>query len=905
MIGKTIIPSISAIEIISSINLLLKQHNISLRYCEDSELSGFIERSEFGELKCKYSLDNNGDLVGLSLRSLIDIEIEPIFHLKELTGLKKLMLSGSNIINLSIVKKLTQLTVLDCRFTGISSLEGIENLSQLTSLVCNSTKISNLEGIENLSQLTSLYCSETETTNLDAIQKGVEKLTNLRVIDASNCNINKISSQFIKLNLVIHMKGRYGESFKNGVYLAGNPIYFPPIEIIARGQKVMESYFDSLQGKTSKLNEAKLILVGEGAAGKTSLINHFINNEFNPSEDKTDGIAITTWTFEVDKEKIKLHCWDFGGQEIMRATHQLFLSERCIYIVVLDGRKDENPEQWLKQVTSVSSSSPIFVISNKVDEHYDNNLTQQQLRKKYPQIIGFYRTSCKTGEGINKLINKLKKEVTELGMRQFIFAQNWIEVKKQLEVWSEKKNHITYDRFTELCIKNDIIDKGIQEILLVLLHDLGLVIHFKKLVDLQTQVLNPSWITEGIYVLLNSDLLSKQQGIITKHQAETVLENNYQDERYRNKAQYLMSVMEQFELCYQIHGDSNYAEQKYLIPDLLPTELTLNPELSSGIAFIYKYGGYLPPELMARFIVKSHEYQVENKCWRNGVLLSHPKFNSEALIIQDKEDRMFRIVVKGEGQRDFLTIIRNYFSEIHKSYQQKNIALEEFLPLKLKGKESWIKYSRLIKIEKRILQGKEKDRQYDDELDINYSVAGLLDGIQAREGRHKQYKMDKKGINVNIENNFKPVITQKNNQENTQTTTQQTTVTISVEIKTFVSSLKNWNEDILDDLQNNSKIESDPQLQTQLPKVERELNKVNYAMESLGNIENNEQAQENIGKFTRVFDFIKDSIDGTNNTGMLLKKTGESVVKLQSLGKQYNKIAQYFALPQVPDIFLG
>ena len=360
MIGKTIIPSISAIEIISSINLLLKQHNISLRYCEDSELSGFIERSEFGELKCKYSLDNNGDLVGLSLRSLIDIEIEPIFHLKELTGLKKLMLSGSNIINLSIVKKLTQLTVLDCRFTGISSLEGIENLSQLTSL----------------------YCSETETTNLDAIQKGVEKLTNLRVIDASNCNINKISSQFIKLNLVIHMKGRYGESFKNGVYLAGNPIYFPPIEIIARGQKVMESYFDSLQGKTSKLNEAKLILVGEGAAGKTSLINHFINNEFNPSEDKTDGIAITTWTFEVDKEKIKLHCWDFGGQEIMRATHQLFLSERCIYIVVLDGRKDENPEQWLKQVTSVSSSSPIFVISNKVDEHYDNNLTQQKLHVK-------------------------------------------------------------------------------------------------------------------------------------------------------------------------------------------------------------------------------------------------------------------------------------------------------------------------------------------------------------------------------------------------------------------------------------------------------------------------------------------------------------------------------------------
>ncbi|PKG37339.1 COR domain-containing protein [Psychromonas sp. Urea-02u-13] len=859
-------------------------------------------------------------------------ELEGIEHLSSLTYLN---VGGSQIKSLSMISKMTKLTTLLCWTTCITSLSSIEGLTQLTTLAFGNndidslqplaslnnlqqvsfwgTKISSLDTLSSLSNLIRVDCKGTLVTCLDCLC-GLPKLIS---INAKDCNISFLSEKITSLGLELsinenshfvfsHKIENENDALKE-ILLSGNKIISPPLEIINQGNTVVDYYFDSLQGETQQLNEAKLVLVGEGAAGKTSLINRFIDDTFDAKQDKTDGIAIRPWPVSHYDSDIKVHCWDFGGQEIMRATHQIFLSKRCIYLIVLDGRKDENPEQWLKQVLAVSKDSPIFMISNKVDEHYDNNLAEQTLKKKYPQIVGFYRTSCKKNVGIELLQEEIIKEVAKMEMCKFLLAKNWASVKEQIEEWSITKDHISYDIFIELCEKNGVVKKEIQVILLNLLHDLGLVIHFNELLELQTQVLNPSWITEGIYTLLNSDTLSKKHGVINRLEAEKILEEKWNDGRYSNKTQYLMKVMEQFELCYYIQTS---LDSKYLIPDLLPTELLISPEIKDGIDFIYQYKGYMPPELMPRFIVKSNEYRVDGKSWRNGVLLSHGILRSQAIITADKEDRTIRIQISDGEQREFLTIIRNYFSEIHNAYQHENIGLEEFLPLTspMVDKESLLSYRRLVNIEKRIMQNLDRDQQYDEVLDTEYSVTKLLNGIQKPEQRLKQYNME--GVNtVVIENtmtqNASPVITQNNAQENLQNNTQKTSVTISVEIKTLTSSLKNWGEDIIDDLQESPEINQDIELKSLVPRAERELSRVNQSLEDIKTVESEEQAQEHIDKFTRVSDFIKESIDGTNKTGKLLKATGEGVDKVQSLAKQYNKIAQYFALPVVPDILLG
>jgi hypothetical protein len=76
------------------------------------------------------------------------------------------------------------------------------------------------------------------------------------------------------------------------------------------------------------LNEGKLILVGRGEVGKTSLVKRLVANDFDGDESKTQGIKITSWFLTHDAHTFRLNIWDFGGQEIMHATHQFFLTER-------------------------------------------------------------------------------------------------------------------------------------------------------------------------------------------------------------------------------------------------------------------------------------------------------------------------------------------------------------------------------------------------------------------------------------------------------------------------------------------------------------------------------------------------------------------------------------------------
>ena len=120
------------------------------------------------------------------------------------------------------------------------------------------------------------------------------------------------------------------------------------------------------------LNEGKLILVGRGEVGKTSLVRRLVDNNFRGDESKTQGINITAWPLRSDFDTFRLNIWDFGGQEIMHATHQFFLTERSIYLLVLNGREggeDLDAEYWLKHIESFGGDSPVLVVQNKIAQH--------------------------------------------------------------------------------------------------------------------------------------------------------------------------------------------------------------------------------------------------------------------------------------------------------------------------------------------------------------------------------------------------------------------------------------------------------------------------------------------------------------------------------------------------------
>ena len=137
---------------------------------------------------------------------------------------------------------------------------------------------------------------------------------------------------------------------------------------------------------------------------------------FDPNKKKTEGIQITAWPLKLNGEKVRLHVWDFGGQEIMHATHQFFLTERSLYLLVLDGREggeDADADYWLRLIESFGGDSPVIVVLNKIKEH-PFDLNRRALEQKYVGIREFVQTDCEDGTGIEELRRAIERETDRL-----------------------------------------------------------------------------------------------------------------------------------------------------------------------------------------------------------------------------------------------------------------------------------------------------------------------------------------------------------------------------------------------------------------------------------------------------------------------------------------------------------
>lgn len=274
--------------------------------------------------------------------------------------------------------------------TGSSTSYVIEN-NKITGLSIFNKQLKNFpQEILKLNKLEILYLGYNE---IKEIPKEISRLKKMRVISFFENKIKILPRDILELNLVLDYQ--YSGHSPGKIYLLGNPLESPPIEIIEKGNEAVVEYFKSLEGEREALNEVKVLFVGDGGAGKTSLNKRLIGERFREDEEQTYGINLNSWNIALQKRRIKANMWDFGGQKIMHATHQFFLSKRSLYILVLDGRKDEDAEYWLKHIQSFGGNSPILVVLNKIDQNPGFEVNRKHLRDKYLTIKGFIEFPAK------------------------------------------------------------------------------------------------------------------------------------------------------------------------------------------------------------------------------------------------------------------------------------------------------------------------------------------------------------------------------------------------------------------------------------------------------------------------------------------------------------------------------
>jgi internalin A len=479
--------------------------------------------------------------------------------------------------------------------------------------------------------------------------------------------------------------------------------------------------------KKRPLNEGKLILVGRGEVGKTSLIKRLVENEFNDDESKTQGIRITSWFLSRRAKKFRLNVWDFGGQEIMHATHQFFLTERSLYLLVLNGREggeDIDAEYWLKHIESFGGESPVIVVQNKIAQH-PFDLNYRGLQGRYPQIRGFVKTDCRDRIGLRELHGLIESVVGDMPEVKMQFPADWFTVKEQLE--SMDSEYLSYEDFVELCSQQGIMEEADRDTLGFALHCLGIALNYRDDSRLrETSVLKPEWVTQGIYSILNAKKLADRQGELELKELQDILPKN----RYPlDKHLFLLELMRKFSLCFPFQDNAD----RYLIPELLgkeePEEVaTFQPE--HCLSFEYHYG-ILPEGLLPRFIVRTHTLSRGQQRWRSGVILSHEA--CKALVKAEPIERRVVVRVRGgdaSARRSLLAIIRYDLDRIHAEFKDR-LDAQAKVPLAESPKFS-VDYKKLVAFER---QGLREFPELIGQQVVTVHVSELLNGVDFEEQR--------------------------------------------------------------------------------------------------------------------------------------------------------------------------
>jgi len=563
---------------------------------------------------------------------------------------------------------------------------------------------------------------------LTVFPDGIFGLKKLRYLSLTNNQIKELPKEITDWGLKINVSDDYvpeGKIPSEGiVFLTGNPIQSPPLEIIEKGRDAIIEYFRSLEEDQLPLNEFKLLLVGDGGVGKTSLVKRMLGENFDEDEKQTKGINITdidetkvrSWNLSKDNKNIEVHIWDFGGQELMHATHQFFLSRRSLYILVVDSRKDEKVEYWLKHIESFGGDSPVLVVINKIDENPSFDVNRSFLMSKYKGIKGFYRVSCRENRGIEDFMNGLSEAINDVELISTKWPKKWFDVKEKLESMGE--HFITYDKYKSLCDGEGIAEEKNQDVLVDFLHDLGVVLHFREFELEDTHVLNPKWVTQAVYRIINSEILSECKGLLRLGYLREILrKRNDNDYDYPlSQYKYIIGLMMKFELCYEI--DNNIV----LIPDLLDVqEPQFDFNYDSSLHFVIEYD-FLPRSILPRFIVKMNKNIKGELRWRTGVVLEDKVLEATAVIRADNEARKIYIYVDGEQKKDFLATILYFFREINKSFEK--LEFVEKVPMPDDPKVT-ISYKHLL-----TLASKGRDEYIPDGSDKEYSVGELLGIVQ-------------------------------------------------------------------------------------------------------------------------------------------------------------------------------
>ena len=695
-----------------------------------------------------YVLGEDGSLLGLNLANC-DLKEEQVdWLLKSVATIQALNISGNSFTRLTLGNLHQHLTYLNISenktLNHLHFEEALPKLSRLVAHQCNLDELELPEGFEHLTwadfsrnkALTSVALNG-RFPHLQYLDLSHNRLTafttplagQLKLLYLNNNAITQFNIPQRLPNLqTLHLRNNQLENFNPLLmellpglavfYLAGNPLLdylSATIQEMKEGESCitfMRDMYQRVQVGTAENNEHKVLVIGNGGAGKTTLVKVLKGEKFQEKYESTEGIQLT----EHQLGGYKLNIWDFAGQDIYHATHRLFMEQNAIFLVVWSKESEEKPNlvpsedgshefenhslsYWLDYARVLGKKSPSIVIQTHSGLRGINRMPRPDIEQRFKKEFDYLAFQAvessipkKTQNGFRQLEAELEVAIDTRKYNNREIPQQWADLRQIMRnKYQLGIKDLPMAEYLAIAAGSSInLNEESAMFCLNFLTKTGVVFYRKGLFKNKI-ILDQAWAIEAIYTLLHRGLFYfqtlRRKGHFNGQQlAEAFRKQNYTE---TSEHELFLSFMLTCKLCYEttIKEDRypSFEERTFIAPQLLdpnkPDGLESPWRRLDTLHIRYDFE-FLHEGIIQEFIIDTYANAETQNVWRRGIQLEH-KGNQLAIIEANPKENYIDVRVTQNG-KELLDIVRNLIEKPDSVPFVLSVKIKDwpFIPLK-------------------------------------------------------------------------------------------------------------------------------------------------------------------------------------------------------------------------------